>query len=336
MSVLYIGQYEYGTTSRMRGEKLKKVLEEDNFDVINTSIPFFSVNKLYQSFGFRFKRGPVIKSINSFINQNVKGYYDLIWVDKGVFLTRETTICLRNKAKKLVHFTPDTAFLENKSSHFNQSLPLYDFAITTKSFEVQHYQSFLKPTKIITTTQGFDKDLHFPQHPFSKKEDKVIFIGLHELSRELLLTALLGEGIAVELAGYGWGRFVKKHKNISNFRYLGKAVYAEEYASHLSSAYFGLGMLAKRFPELHTTRTFEIPACGTALLTEANQEITSIFKPDEAVFFKSSENLINQIFYFQKNKSALECLTKKGHLKVTSRGYDYDSLLKKIVRQIGL
>ena len=37
------------------------------------------------------------------------------------------------------------------------------------------------------------------------------------------------------------------------------------------------GLLAKWVPELHTTRTFEIPACGTALVTERNSETALVF-----------------------------------------------------------
>lgn len=45
---------------------------------------------------------------------------------------------------------------------------------------------------------------------------------------------------------------------------------------------FARGALSRRFPERHTTRTFEIPACGTVLITEWNEEI-SVFLGEKSV-----------------------------------------------------
>ena len=51
--------------------------------------------------------------------------------------------------------------------------------------------------------------------------------------------------------------------------------YIEEYAKIISLSYFGLGLLSNWVPELHTTRTFEIPACNTCLITPKTIEIAN-------------------------------------------------------------
>ena len=66
--------------------------------------------------------------------------FDLIWIDKAVYVTPKTTHLLRRLTNKMVHFTPDPAFTFHQSHHFMDSLSFYDFAITTKSYEIKFFE----------------------------------------------------------------------------------------------------------------------------------------------------------------------------------------------------
>ena len=170
MRLLYIGQYGIGSTSRMRADKLRSILSDWDFKIIDTNIPFRNTSRFSRSFGFRFKRGTLIHGTNHFIISQIESkHYGLIWVDKGVFITEQTTKMLRERTDKFVHYTPDTAFHQNKSIHFYKSIPYYDFLITTKSFEKEHYLNYISEDKLLFTTQGFDKDVHRPFIILKKK-----------------------------------------------------------------------------------------------------------------------------------------------------------------------
>jgi spore maturation protein CgeB len=97
-----------------------------------------------------------------------------------------------------------------------------------------------------------------------------------------------------------------------------------------------LGLVSKRFPELHTTRTFEIPACGTALLTEYNRETADFYKDDEVIFFRNTSELIDNIRFYFNHPEKLQVLTNKGLLKVRSGGYDYKTQLTEICERMGI
>ena len=216
MKVLYIGQYTLGTTSRMRGEALKAIVRPNIFEVIDTHVPFYKSHVLWRSFAFRYKKGPVINRINTFVLSKISGTYDVIWVDKAVFVTPKTTALLRSKAAKLVHFTPDPAFTFHKSRLFLKSLPNYDFLVTTKSYELEHYYKYIKTEKLLYATQGFDAKLHKPsKHPFSKKEG-FVFIGHYEDQRAVVLEKLLQNDIKITLEGIKWHQFAEKHQNNPN------------------------------------------------------------------------------------------------------------------------
>ena len=335
MKVLYVGQYSDGTTSKMRCKVIQKILKPTIFQVIDTHIPFYKTHRLLRSFGFRYKKGPLINNINKYIVAALNDEtYDLIWVDKAVFLTPKTTALLRSRASKLVHFTPDPAFTFHKSRLFLKSLSYYDFLVTTKSYELEHYYKYIKTEKVLYATQGFDAKLHKPsKHPFSKKEG-FVFIGHYEDQRGEVLEKLLQNDIKITLAGIKWHQFAKKHQNNPNLIYLGDGVYGEDYVKTLQKAKMAWGALSKWVPELHTTRTFEIPACGTALVTERNLETQSFFKDDEAIFYTNENDLIEKITFFMNNDKPLEVLTKKGTSRAVTNAYDYNSILNAILKTI--
>lgn len=337
MKVLYIGQYTEGTTSKMRADTLKKQLQPTVFKVIDTHIPFYNTHKLWRTFAFRYRLGPTVIAINTYIIKELgQSSYDLIWVDKATFISLATTKRLRQQTKQLVHFTPDMMFFANKSKAFLKSINLYNLLVTTKRKELPFYDNYTNRERVKLVTQGYDPNIHKSLVPYEEKSDSVLFIGLAEPSRVDIIQYLIDRNIRVELAGFGWSRFVKRNAGHQYLNYLGTAVYGKDYSKLISSSKLALGLLSKRFPELHTTRTFEIPACGTALLTEHNEEMDELFNKDEVIYFSSNEELAEYIHFYLKNPLELEAVTKKGQQRVLNSGYDYPSIIASILDSIKL
>lgn len=335
MKILYVGQYTEGTTSKMRADQLFQILNPKSFDVIDTHEPFFKTNKIFRSFGFRYKKGPLITAVNGYIQKRVnRAKYDLIWVDKGVYLNDKTLRILREKAVKLVHFSPDPAFTYHQSSLFDNSLPYYDYVVTTKSFELEAYRERIASHKVLYATQGFDKSLHKKSDLDFLDKSGLVFLGHHENERETVIETLLSNNIHVTLAGIKWEVFAKRHSRSEYLNYLGKGVYGDDYVRTIQHAQIAWGALSKWIPELHTTRTFEIPACGTALLTEANSETSVFFDNDEAIFYTDTDDLVSKVKYYMENNIQLQKLTQKGYEKVMQQGYDYHTILGNLLKTI--
>ena len=333
--VLYIGQHTLGSTSRMRADVISEIFGENEFDFIDTNIPFYKTIRVFRTLGFRYKIGPLIKAINNYIKRNLnRSNYDLIWIDKGVFVQLDTIKLLKEKTKNLVHYTPDMAFYANKSKHFELSLPLFDYVITTKSVEIDEYLTKTSKEKLILTTQGFSKDIHRPYHKFTEKDNSVVFIGLGEPSRFEIASFLINNGVNVKLVGKGWRKFVNNNRENKYLNFISEGVFGEDYSKLISSSKFALGLLSKNFPELHTTRTFEIPACGSVLITESNKEIISFYNNQEVIFYNSPEEMIFKIKYYQNNSKKLEELTNNGYDKVINSGFDYNSILTQLLTTI--
>lgn len=336
MDGLYIGHYDEGSTSGMRGEYLREILQPQNFKVANIDVPMNSTARIFRSLGWRYKTGPLIKNINNYILTviNNKWNYDLVWIDKGVFVKPSIIKKLKEQSKKVIHFTPDPAFTYHRSRLFYKAIQHYDACVTTKSFEEQAYlEAGVK--QLIITTQGFQPLLHKPYNSFDKKKG-IVFIGHHEKNREEILAALLDKKYHITLAGIGWAAFANKYSNSSNLNYLGKGIFGNAYAKTISGALISLGLLSKIIPELHTTRTFEIPACGTALVTERNVETQKLFTEDEVLFYSSKEELLEKIDAAFGNRLMLQQVTEKGMKKVREGGYDYKTILQHIIQQLNL
>lgn len=336
-TALYIGVLTAGTTSRMRAECLRSLRPDWRWVWIDTDVPMRASLRIWRSMAFRLRRGPVVERINATISQNLQGVESVLtWVDKGVYIDPEVLHRVRKLSGHLVHFTPDTAFYKNGSRFFREGLDLYDLVVSTKSFERELYKRHVESSKLYFTTQGYDVELHASQVPPVDKRREVVFIGLAEPDRERCLTCLLESGVRVRLAGRGWSRFLRKFSGCDLLKFEGEAVFGKDYSRLISGSWIGLGLLSKRFPERHTTRTFEIPACGTILASEKNEEICAFFREDEAILISSYVEMAEEIRRkLASSEESLKALAEAGRKRVVADGKDNLTILSGILAAAG-
>jgi spore maturation protein CgeB len=330
----YVGILSEGSTSRMRAERLKEISGDLVWDWIDTDLHFAQSARAWRTLAFRTNWGKAVDRINAYIVEKLAGEkYDLIWVDKAVFLYPATMSLLRRAANKLVHFTPDTAFHSNRSRHFEKSLRLFDLLVTTKSFEVEDYRRRISSDSLRVVTQGYDPTVHYPRGDNSKRRREALFVGLAEPDRERFLDELVAAGISVRLAGRGWENFLKRHSDSPAVSFEGEDVFKNDYATLLSRSWVGLGLLSKKFPELHTTRTFEIPACGAVLATESTAETERFLSPSEAIFFENAAALAERLaaLFRDESPAKLAAMSAAGRARVAADGRDYKSILSGIL-----
>jgi len=326
-----------GTTSKMRADNLQELLPDACWDHMDTDSGFRKSSRLFKTIAFRFRSGPLVSQINRELQAHTECQtYDLVWVDKGVYLWPETVDQLRSRSDLMVHFTPDTAFCTNRSRHFDATASCYDLLVTTKSFELERYHELVAADRVLLTTQAYDNKLHKPNVTSSACRKAAVFIGLCEPDRENCMEELLSHDVPVRLGGHGWEKFLQRHAGHPALHFLGKEVFGEDYVNEYASASVGLGLLSKRFPELHTTRTFEIPACGALLATERNPETTRFLEDDEVLFFENYRELAADLKKLLDNPREIEKISEKGHERITAGGYDYASVLSGVLNHLNI
>ena len=338
MRAAYIGILDKGTTSWMRAQCLKELTPQCEWEWIDTAEPYHGCSRIAKSLAFRLKSGPVLQAVNRAVVSQLEGRsFDLVWVDKAVFLWPETVKRIRSRTKLLIHYTPDCAFLANGSRHFRRCGGLYDLLVTTKSFEAARYQHAFPGTRVFFTTQAFDNGIHFPRNQGeSPRRPEAVFVGLWEPDREHCIDQLLAAGIPVHLAGRKWEKFVRKREGNKHLQYAGPGIFGNAYAEMLSNSWIGLGLLSRRFPELHTTRTFEIPACGAVLATLRNPETERFFEDSEALFARHYHELVMRLKELLEDEPRMKRMSEAGRARVIKDRRDYRSVIASILTEVGI
>ena len=127
-----------------------------------------------------------------------------------------------------------------------------------------------------------------------------------------------------------------KYRKNKHLNFKGDGLFGVEYAKEISGSLIGLGLLSKWIPELHTTRTFEIPACGTALLTEKNSDTSQFFNDEECLFYNESNDIVAIVKEKLADKEYLQTVSIKGHQKIINSRKNYFHILEDILLQINL
>jgi len=245
---------------------------------------------------------------------------DIFWGDKPSTLSRNATRILRERSRrtKFVMFSEDDLWLKhNRSSFLEESLPEYDIVFTTKRRNVEGRElEQLGAQRVAFVTQAFDPYQHFPQvlGPGDRAAygAEVGFVGNYEAQRAESVARLAAAGVDVRVWGNGWDR-----KPIAMARIENAPVFNSNrglsYSKAICATDVNLGFLRHLNRDTHTSRTFEIPACGGFLLAQRTDEHESLFLPDvEASFFSSDEELIEKAVYYLKNPDIRIKIAKAG------------------------
>ncbi len=225
------------------------------------------------------------------------------------------------------------------------ALQAFDAIAYCKSYERKYYEALGKP--LIYMPLGYCDEVHRPlPSPDPQWACSVGFLGGWEPRRERLLHQLAAAGIDLKIRGGYWeflrdGKWTLRRNIIlrqlagdEDFHvhrddllagaWKGGEVYADDYARALTGSRIGLGLLRKVCPDQHTTRTFEIPACGSMLLADRTQEHLEFFEEGrEAEFFSTVEELVEKAGFYCANEPARARIAEKGRRRCVEGNYSY-------------
>lgn len=341
MRILYVGQLWEGGTARERMKSLASLG--------HTIIPFNTTkwvgggNPILLRIAHRLNMGPNVHSLNRALRDwsRLAGPVDVVWVDKGVWITVDTLLTLREKNQGLLlHYTPDAHFFANRSRQFHTAIPEYDIVVTTKSFEVDYYRDY-HATNVLLVLQGYDPRFQtyerLPSQRHKWKSD-VAFIGHHQPHYADILRSAASSVASIEgklvIHGPRWTRYARFNRwswpNVKS-----NGVWGDDYLHALAHARIALGLLGKHIPETNTTRTFEIPAIGTFLLAERNEDHLALFQEGvEAEFFDSKEELYDKIHFYLRNEQSRSSIAASGRQRALRSGYSSLHQLRKVLEEV--
>jgi spore maturation protein CgeB len=271
----------------------------------------------------------------------------LIWAEKQEFLRGETLEAMRRLGARLVHFTPDPYFslAWKRTPLMDAAMGAFDVLVYCKSYEKADYAALGKP--LVYMPLGFCDEVHRPLPSQDQRWSCAVgFLGGWEPRRERLLHAVAAGGADLKIWGGYWDflgdgrwtprrqlilgqlagrdRFAFHRDELLASAWQGPEVYADDYARALSGSRIGLGFLRQVCPDQHTTRTFEIPACGSMLLADRTEEHQAFFEEgEEAEFFGSAEELVDKVAFYSGNDPARERIAERGRRRCEASRYAY-------------
>ncbi len=275
----------------------------------------------------------MIAAYNEELNEAIRTRCpDVLWADKGLFISFDTTQKARQEIPYLVHYSPDNYFIrQNKSRHLTSSFPLYDVVVTTKTTNVPRLKQ-AGCRRVLLSGNAFDPEVHKPIR-LSAEDQKtyacdVSFIGRWEPLRELWLNELVSSGLDVSIRGFGWNRSRKKAVR----KAFKGAVLGLDYAKAINGAKINLAFLSRTAEDSITQRSVEIPACGAFMLAERTQEHLDHFRENvEAAYFNGVQELKERIEYYLRENKLRERIAEAGRERCLRSGYSYDMRLQMIL-----
>ena len=346
MKILYLGEINAGQTALMR----MRALDRLGYVVygVNTTEPWKQASWVARQVQRRLQRGSIVDDINASVLRAAREFRpDLVWADKQQFLRLETLAELRKLGARLVHFTPDPYFtLDWKRTRLmDEAMQAFDVLVYCKRYEREAYEALGRP--LVYMPLGYCDDVHRPlPSDDSRWACSVGFLGGWEPRRDRILHEVALAGVDLKFRGGYWdflqdgtwtlrryvalrqlaaGEPVRIHRDevlVSHWQ--GDEVYGDDYARAITGAKIGLGFLRQVCPDQHTTRTFEIPACGSLLLADRTDEHREFFAEGrEAEFFASSEEMLDKLKFYVGNESARHAIAKAGYDRCRSGGYSY-------------
>jgi spore maturation protein CgeB len=253
---------------------------------------------------------------------------DWIWIDRGTWIGPETVETLRRTTGgRAIHYTPDPAIVLHATRHFLQAIPHYDVLITSKPWEVDLYYGH-GAKHVVMLPQGYDRAIFQPHevsdHQRLRLASRVCFVGHYEDHYYRCVKAARAVLGSSDLAVWGrWQRYQLLHPWLTRV-VRGSGIWGVEYAKALCCTEIALGLVSQWIPETSTTRTFEIPACGTFLLAERTEEHQSFYEEgQEAEFFGSPEELQDKTRYYLAHPEPRKRIAAAGRRRCLAGGYSY-------------
>lgn len=346
MKILFLGEISPGQTSLMRMRALKRLGQE--VAGVHTIEPWQRASWLQRQVQRRIRRGSIVDEINRQVLQAARDFRpSLVWAEKQEYLRRDTLEAMRAMGARLVHFTPDPYFSLDwkRTPLMDDSIAAFDVLVYCKKYERVQYEALGRP--LVYMPLGYCDEVHRPLPSDDPRwACDVGFLGGWEPRREQLLHAVAAAGVRIKIWGGAWdflrdGHWTPRRQIVlsqlagkDRFRYhrdpmiaashQGGEVYADDYARALSGARIGLGFLRRVCDDQHTTRTFEIPACGSMLLADRTGEHCDFFKEGkEAEFFSSESELLDKLDFYLANEPARARVAAAGLERCRAGKYAY-------------
>jgi hypothetical protein len=313
-------------------------LRDHNYPVqafnLGATLQKFSSARLGRRISQRFLQGVVVSYVShQFITTAHAFQPDLILVVGGNLISAAAVQIIRQQIRTtLFHFHGEDFFNPlNTTKTLRAAALFYDHLFTTKSFNLPELAE-IGLTQVSLIPHGYRPNCHYPvpvkpaaHHRYGSD---LAFVGTWERERASTLAQLQEFDLRI------WGNVWPKASKDLGLRQAiqNQAVYCQEMSRVFNASKICLAFLRKANRDQHTSRTFEIPACGGFQLSERTDEVLSFFEEGKEIeCFASISELKDKAHYYLKHETQRQRIARAGLSRVRRSPYSYQDRLQTIL-----
>lgn len=257
---------------------------------------------------------------------------DMVFGFKAVHLDQRRL--LGAPAQFHVHYSPDDASNPyNTSPGYLELEREWDLVVTTKRHNVPELlERGVRAVKFVFS--AYDPAWHHLSARCDSRRFVVGFIGACRPDRRDRLISLARQyGAKMLVRGPGWRRVPELQVTRA---YVAGPVYGEHFSSEIASVTANLVLLNSDNRDLHTCRTFEVPASGGLFVGERTDEHIELLEEGTECLLFSNEDELNEILeWCVKNPGQAEKIAESGFQRIVEGRHTYVDRAREIVHEIG-
>lgn len=284
---------------------------------------------------YRLRDGPSVWQYNHRILQGIVAVKpDIVWVESPMFLYPNTLrrAKMETGCTLVCAYSDDPRDPAKRDRHFDTSVNLYDVLFFTKDELMQSYLS-AGCRCVAKFWKGYDpsriKPVQLSDEDRRAYRSNIAFIGHADFVRGRSMRLPLLSALAAQVPGIRiWGRSWSKANWPSDLKGVITAsqMDGDLYTKAVCAARIALQIPSRLARDTHSSRSVEIPACGTMLLAERTTDHLMLFDEDrEAVYFGCVEELVDKARYYLNNDGARQRIAEAGRKKCEVAGYSNEN-----------
>lgn len=260
----------------------------------------------------------------------------LTYFIQGRYVKADTAEAAREYGQVVLYCNDDMVNPANRTCTVAELIKAVDCITTTKSFNVDELVH-AGARRVVYLPNAFDPKIHFPTKLAPEERGAfagdIAFIGTFRRERadDLGRVADAAVDAVLNVWGGGWHKMSRpsywlRRRSWARLRrrIRGRELWGEEMGKALQANKIALGLLHRANRDLHTSRSFEIPACGGFMLAERTAEHQEYFAEDrEAVYFDTFDELMDKIRYYLRHEAARTRIAADGYRRCLHSGYRY-------------
>jgi hypothetical protein len=277
---------------------------------------------------------------------------DLVYITNATFCWPRTLETIRKQSIPLMCFYHDVLWRDWPGSRFSENISYFDLVATTRHWQEAEFKA-AGARAVCIVRFGYEPLVHRPMDvepmAFERYGADVTFIGTYEAHRAAELTWLVEADFPYQFRLWGgyWDRLppdspVRKY-------WQGRLIHDQEIpviyaASKVALHWVGWEPHGKdpalRKGDQHNSRTFQIAACGGAMmLAQRTDEHRRFFTEDvEAVYFDDVRELREKLAYWldPARDEARKRIAAAARVRCLAEDYSYVPVVRSFLEHFGL